>query len=239
MHKSNLFFISLGPGDPELITLKSLRQLERSDMIFCPGTHTLSGTFRSRSKEILDQLGIDERKVIVFNVPMSKQRDAAHIAYNEIAYKLMEIYREHNDSKIISVVAEGDCGFYSSTHYISEILMQEGVEVNHIAGVPAFLACAAAVNLHITKQEETLEVIPGIVTEEQLLRNLKEKKTIVIMKVSLSEAVLKAFLTAHPQYSYSYFENVGLDNEYSTTNSAEIQARKIPYFSIMIIKNEE
>ena len=67
-----IFGISLGPGDPELITLKALKALNAVDVIFCPGTKSGEGRMKSRALDILRQLEVDETKIRLFQVPMSR-----------------------------------------------------------------------------------------------------------------------------------------------------------------------
>ena len=70
-----IHFVSLGPGDPELITLKGLRTLRQADLIYCPATLTKQG-HTSRAMEILKDLDLDESRISPFALPMSKQRSA-------------------------------------------------------------------------------------------------------------------------------------------------------------------
>ena len=59
-----IFGISLGPGDPELITLKALKALNAVEVIFCPGTKSGEGRMKSRALDILRQLEVDENSSI-------------------------------------------------------------------------------------------------------------------------------------------------------------------------------
>ena len=63
--EGQIFGISLGPGDPELITLKALKALNAVDVIFCPGTKSGEGRMKSRALDILRQLEVDETKLCV------------------------------------------------------------------------------------------------------------------------------------------------------------------------------
>ena len=77
--------VSLGPGDPELITLKGLRTLQEADCIFCPETATRQGAPAcSRAAHILAQLHIPDNKIERFHLPMSKDRQQAMAAYQSL-----------------------------------------------------------------------------------------------------------------------------------------------------------
>jgi Precorrin-2 methylase len=228
-----VMLVSLGPGDPELITLKGLKALQQTDAIFCPSTIHPNGSVSSRAKDILLELDIDEDKIIPFHVPMNKDRTDAVKAYNDVSERIAEQYRKGCK---IAVTAEGDAGFYSSIHYISDNLHSQNIPTKKIAGIPAFIASGALANLHIARQEEELIVIPGITSFEKLKKNIEEGRPIVIMKPSQCEDVIKEILCEEGLF-FHYFENVGVpQKEFYTKNKEEIRNRIFPYFSLLIIQ---
>ncbi|HMM04216.1 MULTISPECIES: precorrin-2 C(20)-methyltransferase [unclassified Dysgonomonas] len=230
----SVMFVSLGPGDPELITLKGLKALQKADLIFCPSTALPGGKSSSRAKDVLLQLGIGESKLNIFNVPMNKDRSLAIESYKAVAEEISDKYKTGHK---IAVTAEGDAGFYSTIYYISEYLTQENIPVSRIAGVPAFIACGTLANIHIVKQEEELEVIPGIITLNSLKEKIKTGKTVVLMKASQCEQVIKEALENIQDITFHYFENAGISGkEVYTQNREEILNRKFPYFSLIIIR---
>jgi precorrin-2/cobalt-factor-2 C20-methyltransferase len=229
---NNIIFVSLGPGDPELITVKGLKALSQADVIFCPSTILSNGGISSRAKDILLELGIDNGKIIPFEVPMNKDRTEAMSSYKNVSLKIAEQYKKGYK---IAVTAEGDAGFYSSVRYISENLHQQNIATKQIAGIPAFIACGALANLHIVKQEEELIVIPGISTYENLKENVEEGKSVVIMKPSQCESSIKKLLS-EGGILFHYFENVGVPKkEFYTKDVEKIRNRIFPYFSLLII----
>ena len=230
--KGRVMGVSLGPGDPELITLKALKVLNMADVIFCPATQSCDGQEKSRSLDILRQLPVDAVKIHTFHVPMSRKREEAEKAYDQVC---TEIFRLAEAGKTIAVTAEGDAGFYSSANYMYTKLCLAGFPVDMIAGVPAFIAAGASIGLHLVKQQERLLVVPGDVLVEELLEAVVAKRTLVIMKVPLGEAVLRPFLIRHPELKYYYFEQVGTAEEFYTTDLEVILVRPFTYFSILMI----
>ena len=112
-----VIFVSLGPGEPDLITLKGLKALQNADCIFCPETRTISGQIFSRAAGILHALDIPDTTLSRFALPMSKNREQAFAAYDKV---YSEASLLHKENKKVCIVAEGDAGFYSSIHYIFE-----------------------------------------------------------------------------------------------------------------------
>lgn len=226
-------FVSLGPGDPELITLKSLRALQAADCILCPATRKADGTQLSRSADILRQLSIDPTAIRTFLLPMSKERSAALAAYDEVYAEALRLQRE---GVRVCIVAEGDGGLYSSIHYVLERLQQDGAPVEQQAGIPAFIASGARGCLHLASQEERLTLIPGNATMRELEELTARPHTIVVMKLPQCADEVKRFLNAHPGREAHYFENTGTPAECYLTDTAAILARSFPYFSLLIIK---
>lgn len=231
--ESSITFVSLGPGEPELITLKALKVLRQADIIYCPSTLSKSGKQLSRSADILHALDIPSGAIHLFMVPMSKQRDAALEVYDNVRKEAVIKYKE---GKQIVIVAEGDSGFYSSIHYIYDKFIEDGIPVKRLAGIPAFIAAGALAGLHIVKQEEKLIVLPGIVSQNELNEYLKNNMTVVIMKLSQCANEIQEYIRCNPQHTYHYFENVGTEKEYYSYNRNELLGKTFPYFSLMIIK---
>ena len=108
-------FVSLGPGDPELITLKGLKKLRQADIIYCPATISKSGQPLSRAARIIEGLEIEKSVVQFFTLPMSKDRTKVWKVYDTLYEKAISA---RDKEKKVVIVAEGDAGFYSSIQYI-------------------------------------------------------------------------------------------------------------------------
>lgn len=226
-------FVSLGPGDPELITLKGMKALQMADVVFCPATVTPAGKVLSRAMDILLELDIDRLKIESFLVPMHKDRSKAVESYKSISQKIADSCKK---GLRIAVTAEGDAGFYSSSYYINENLLALNIPTRRIEGIPAFISCGRLSDIHIVKQEEELIVIPGVASAEILKNHIEHERTVVIMKPSQCEAAIKMVMhdvLAH----FHYFENVGISQkEFYSDDIHVISEKKFPYFSLLIIR---
>lgn len=229
--------VSLGPGDPELITLKGLNRLREADYIFCPATVRPDGAMLSRAQEILVELGVSSSGICLFSVAMNENRRYATDDYADVARMIAEKYRA--GYKVV-LTAEGDAGFYSSSVYVSDILMAQGISVERIAGVPAFIACAASENIRISEQSEKTTVITHLASVDELITLIGEGCTLVLMKASRFESSVKeALMRVSDNVIFHYFENAGIAaKQFYTCRREKILARRFPYFSLLLIRIE-
>ena len=172
MNHYPILFISLGPGDPELITLKGWKALQAADIVFCPETEGRNGERTSRAANIVQRLGVGDDHIRRFLLPMSKRREAALQAYDGVYAEARAL---QDEGLHVCIVAEGDAGFYSSVHYVFERLRADGRAAEHVAGIPAFIAAGALAGLHIASQEQRLTVLPGTATAQELERLVDER----------------------------------------------------------------
>lgn len=231
--KGKVVSVSLGPGDPELITIKALKALQEADEIYCPGTQDKAGTVKSYSRDIIAALPVDTGKITVFHVPMSKDRTHANRAYDSLC---MEVAAHVTAGKTVAVTAEGDSGFYSSGNYMFEKLSSMHIPISVVAGVPAFIAAASVSGLHIVKQEEKLVVLPGKATSSELYDLLTTNHVVVIMKLSQCTREIHEFIRLYPDHDYHYYQNVGTPNQLHVTDRIILLGMEFPYFSLMIIR---
>ena len=221
--QGNVSFVSLGPGDPELITMKALNVLRNADVVILPATagNTREGSDRgkangvsSRAADIINHWDV-KAEMRLFDVPMSRNGQLAQCAYDDICMEIVRLYRDH---RRVAVAVEGDVSIYASIHYVMERLHTMGVPVEQLPGITSFIAAAAVAQLSLVSHRERLQVV---------------------MKLSQCEAEVKKFMAGHPECEYHYFENVGAPDSCHIISAGEIAGRKFPYFSLMIIKKSQ
>lgn len=238
---ASVSLISLGPGDPSLLTLAAAKAIESVDILYIPFSERKDGSIASRTKDIILAAGLSPKQIVPFQVPMSKNRERALQSYERVANDIIDRLC-NQDSIQLGICSEGHCGFYSSIFYISSYLSKEKISVQHIAGIPAFIAAGALAKLHIAEQDQNLMVLPGVLTEANLQHFLSDKNTnVVIMKPSKSAREIQSFLRSKKlPFSVHYFENVGVEGlEFYTEDINEIVERSFPYFSLLILKPKE
>ena len=224
-------FLSLGPGDPELLTIKALKTLKDADVVMVPATRNREGITKSRATDIISEW-CDENRLMVYELPMLKDRQAISLVYDRIFADCVRLYHE---GRRIVVAVEGDVSIYASIHYVMERLEKAGIPVEQSAGIPSFIAAAASAGLSLISQQQRLTILPGDADAETLHLLLENNHVVVVMKLSQCQEAVKEFLRRNPQTVCHYFENVGMPEAYHTMQHDEILSRHIPYFSLCII----
>ena len=224
-------FLSLGPGDPELLTFKALKTLKDADVVMVPATRNREGTMKSRATDIISEWHLENR-LMVYELPMLKDRQAVSLVYDRIFADCVRLFEE---GRRVVVAVEGDVSIYASIHYVMERLEEVSIPVVQSAGIPSFIAAAASAGLSLVSQQQRLTILPGDADAEMLHQLLDSNHVVVVMKLSQCQEAVKEFLRRNPQTVCHYFENVGTPEAYHTTLCDEIQSRHIPYFSLCII----
>ena len=224
-------FLSLGPGDPELLTLKALKTLKDADVVMVPATRNNEGIMKSRATDIISEWRIENR-LMVYELPMLKDRQAVSLVYDSIFADCVRLYHE---GRRIVVAVEGDVSIYASIHYVMERLEEASIPVVQSAGIPSFIAAAASAGLSLISQQQRLTILPGDADAETLYQLLSSNHVVVVMKLSQCQEAVKEFLRRNPQTVCHYFENVGTPEAYHTMQHDEILSRHIPYFSLCVI----
>jgi precorrin-2/cobalt-factor-2 C20-methyltransferase len=233
--KGKIYGISLGPGDPDLITIKGLKILQKSDKIYYPGSLLPNGKTTSFSLPILQHHQLDEKKLVGMFLKMSDDRTQAEATYWATFESMLEDY---NKGLTIVFVSEGDSLFYSTFAYLLEHIQQHQLDVEIIAGVPSFILGAAQHQLPLAILNEKIAVIPRVKNSQELETTLNDFDTVVLIKIRSVLKDISPFLITSG-LTIMYCERLGTTQQYITTNIEDIKNREIPYFSLLIIKKRK
>ena len=178
-----LIGVGVGPGDPELMTLKAVRALAEADVV----THFAKAGNRGNGQSVAASYlkpGAEELPLIypvTTEIPKCKSayrdciRDFFDVAAAAIAVRL-------DAGLVVAVVCEGDPLFYGSyMHLHARLAPRYATEV--VAGISGMAGCWSAVGLPIAQGDDVFTVLPGTLPEPELVRRLSEADAIVIMKL--------------------------------------------------------
>jgi precorrin-2/cobalt-factor-2 C20-methyltransferase len=228
-----LFGVGLGPGDPELLTLKALRILREVDWVYIPTGR--QGSFAGR---ILTSAGIPEQKTRRVELCMSRTRETDQSAYQRAATEIASLLQEGHS---VAWAAEGDPLLYSTfLHLYAEMRRSfPALPIEIVPGVSSTLAAAARVGVPVANLGERVAIVPAAYGLQCLPDLLGQCETVFLIKVHCVFDELLDLLGRLPTSVRTwYLEKVGTAEERVITDLSTLRGRKPPYFSLVILRQD-
>lgn len=227
--KQGIFYgVGIGPGDPELITLKAIRTLERCPVIAAP--RTKSGAMLAL--EIVRQgMALEDKTILPLDFTMSRDPSLLRTAHLAAADAIEPHLAAGRDVAMLNL---GDVSIYATYGYLMDILTARGYEAAMIPGVPSFCAVAARLKTSLTTAGGPLHILPG--GEADLERQLDLPGTKVLMKSGsripqVAKALQRRGLDGHA----AMVRDCGLPTEAVYRDLAQLPA-DAGYFATIIVK---
>lgn len=156
MKKGKLYGVSVGPGDPELMTLKAVRIIKEADVIAIPHREKEKCTAYQIALRAVPELA--EKTILPIDMPMTKDAQRLEHAHRSGAAQVMaELERGHT----VAFLTLGDVTVYSSCQYIYQRVREQGYDGELISGVPSFCAAAARLDRALVSGNDRLHILPA------------------------------------------------------------------------------
>jgi len=221
-----LYGIGVGPGDPELLTLKALRLLRAAPVIAYPAPEIGASFARGIVAQWLDA----GKREIAIRFPM-RPGPPPEAIYDEAAARLAAVLDEGDD---VAFLCQGDPLFYGSFAGIY-LRLAPRYKVTIVPGVSSLTACAAAAGLPLVQRDLTLSVIPATLTEDELARRLAASEMAAVIKIGRHFAKLRRVLDELGLLDNAvYVERATLPNQ-RIAPLAEIDPATVPYFAMALV----
>jgi precorrin-2/cobalt-factor-2 C20-methyltransferase len=221
-----LYGIGVGPGDPELMTLKAVRILSEVPVVAYLAPDRGESTARAIARAHLPD-GLQE---IAIRVPMRPGPEPAAI-YDKAA---AEITTHLEAGRDVAALCEGDPFFYGSFAYLHDRLAAR-YPCTVVPGVSSLTACAAAGGRALARREETLTVLPATLPDTELERRLATTDAAAILKVGRHLPRLKALLARLGLAGASTFIAHATRDDEQVTALAQLTDDGAPYFSMILV----
>ena len=227
-----LYGVGLGPGDPELMTLKAHRLISAAKVIAYPAPDSGESFARSIARGTISP----EAKEIPIIVPMRVDRFPAQEIYDKAAIEIAAVLETGED---VITLCEGDPFFYGSFMYLFDRL-SDRFACEIVPGVTSLTTCAAQLMRPLTSRNDVLTVIPGPLPDVDIRAKIEEAQAVAIMKVGRHLPRLKALLTDMGLVENAgYVERASLEQQ-KVHRLVDLDAQTAPYFSmILIYKGDE
>ncbi|MDJ0611008.1 MAG: precorrin-2 C(20)-methyltransferase [Kiloniellales bacterium] len=222
-----LYGLGIGPGDPELITVKALRLLRAAPVLAYPAPEK----GESLARAIVADLLPGGQAEVAIRMPIEVARFPAQEVYDRSAAELGGHLAEGRD---VAVLCEGDPFFYGSFMYLFG-RMAEDFPVEVVPGVSSLTACAAVLGAPLAARNDVLSVVPGPLPDPELKARLADCQAAALIKVG-----------RHFPRIRSVLEELGLAGRARYVERATMASQKIlpldavdpaavPYFSMILV----
>ena len=225
--------IGVGPGDPELITVKAKNVLERVRYVFTP----ISGKGKkSVAYSIAKTFISPDASVETLVFPMTTSKKVCEKAWEENVMKIVAVLEKSNDVAFITI---GDPMMYSTYGYLLKKMktMYPNVLPITIPGVPSYLAGAASANLPLAEGNEVLTLIPGNTSGEKTRKLLSLTDTAIFLKHhKKTENLCKVLQDMNLHNKTIYVSRCGFEDQIVTSNPTPDLLEKADYLSLLVVK---
>ncbi len=234
-----LLGVGVGPGDPELVTLKALRAIEEADVI----AHFAKQGRPSHARAIIEPHlppGVEElalRYPVTTETPKDKPayRNAIAKFYDEAA---ATIARHLDEDLTVAVIAEGDPLFYGSYMHL-HVRLSARYPTEIIAGVSGMAGCWAEAATPIAQGDDVFTVLPATLAADELERRLADSNAAVVMKLGRHLAKVRKALAKTGQLGRAIYVERGTMTGSTMMRLADKKDDRAPYFAIVLVPGWE
>ena len=226
---NTIFFgVGVGPGDPELLTLKAVRIIEECDVLAVPGKTKEDSVAYGIALAAVP--GIGQKETICIHMPMTKDEKKLKESHENGAAQIIRLLEQ---GRSVAFLTLGDPTIYSTYLYLQKLVQEAGYETAIISGIASFLAAGAVLNTGLVEKEQQLHVIPSSYEIEEALELPGTK---VLMKAGKKMPLVKEAVARMDADVYMV-ENCGMTEERICRGADEIP-EDAGYYSLIILKDK-
>lgn len=223
--------IGIGPGDPELITVKALRYLQAAPVVAFPAGR--SGQPGVAERAIASWLRPHQTR-LPLDFPYVQDPEVLSAAWSAAAHRVWPHLQQGN----VVFASEGDISFYSTFSYLARSLQQlhPTATIEAVPGICSPLAAAAVLGQPLTLQSQRLAVIPALYAPQQLAEVLPWADVVVLLKVASVYGQVWQLLKQHQLLQRSYVvQHATTPHQIVYADLSNHPHLKLPYFSLLIV----
>ncbi len=229
-----IYGIGVGPGDPDLLTMKAVKALQNVDIIIAPRTEKKDG---SVALDIARPYLKDSVRIVYQVFPMVKEFEKDTAAWEENKKEILGFLEE---GKNVAFLTLGDAMFYSTYIYVFRRLRKEGVNIETIPGIPAFIAMGSHLGWPLVEGNDVLSVIPATAGIEKARKVMEVSDNVVLMKVYRNFPEIADLLEKEGMMDSSVMvSRCGLPDEERIDDIAARKSQPVNYLSTILARRRE
>ena len=224
-----LYSVGVGPGDPELMTLKAVKIIRNCQVLVLPA--------ESKEKCVAYQIvrraipEIEDKTTVCLVMPMTKDKDRLEESHREGTQKVAEVLDAGKDAAFLTL---GDPTVYATSMYIHQRIAGMGYRTSIVSGVPSFCAAAAKLGVSLGEKQEQIHIIPASYDVEAAMQLPGTK---ILMKAGKKMPVVRQCVKEHHGWT-AMVENCGMAEEHLWIN-AEDMPEHPGYYTLVIVKDRK
>jgi precorrin-2 C20-methyltransferase / precorrin-3B C17-methyltransferase len=235
-----LYGVGLGPGDPELVTVKAARIIGAADVVAYHSARHGRSVARAIAEPYLRGDQIEEQLVYPVTTETTAHpggyEGAIEEFYEQAAGRLMAHLAAGRD---VVLLAEGDPLFYSSYMHMHKRISGRFTAVI-VPGITSVSAASAALSMPLVEGDDVLTVLPGTLGADELTRRLRGSDAAAIMKISRSYAGVRAALKESGRLGQAhYVERASAGARQVIESAGDVDPASVPYMSLVIVPGAE
>jgi precorrin-2 C20-methyltransferase / precorrin-3B C17-methyltransferase len=233
--RGTLWGVGLGPGDPELVTVKAARVIGEADVVAYHSARHGRSIARGIAEPYLRPGQIEEHLIYPVTTEVTDHPGGYAGAMEDFYADATRRIAAHLDAgRNVALLAEGDPLFYSSYMHLHTRLTQRFNAVI-VPGVTSVSAASAAIATPLVAGDEVLSVLPGTLPVAELTRRLADADAAVVLKLGRSYHAVREALSASGQLDGAFYvERASTDGE-RILPAAEVDESSVPYFSLAML----
>ncbi|RNL75355.1 precorrin-2 C(20)-methyltransferase [Nocardioides marmorisolisilvae] len=230
--------VGVGPGDPELTTLKAARLIAEADVVAYHSGVGKESNARRIAADLIPSDVLEENLVYPVTTGLTEHPGGyagAMAAFYEQSADRLAAHLEAG--RTVVLLAEGDPLFYGSYMYMHDRL-SERFETEIVPGVPSFAAATASVATPLVRQTDVLTILPGTLPEPELARRLADTQGAIIMKLGRTFPKVRSALEQAGRLDHAmYVERASMPGQ-RWLPVAEVDPETVPYFSLIVVAGD-
>ncbi|MBS4730468.1 precorrin-2 C(20)-methyltransferase [Mycobacterium sp. SM1] len=233
--RGTLFGVGLGPGDPELVTVKAARVIGDADVVAYHSARHGRSIARAIAAPYLRPGHIEEHLIYPVTTEATDHPGGYAGALEDFYAEATERIAAHLEAgRDVALLAEGDPLFYSSYMHLHTRLTQR-FDAVIVPGVTSVSAAAAAIATPLVAGDQVLSVLPGTLGLAELTHRLADTDAAVVLKLGRSYPAVREALSLSGRLGEAVYVEQASTPGQRVSPAAEVDATNVPYFSLALL----
>ncbi|NOU96487.1 precorrin-2 C(20)-methyltransferase [Paenibacillus sp. LMG 31456] len=229
-----LYGLGVGPGDPELITVKAFRILKESPVIAYPRKKKGAKSYALAITELY--VNTEEKTMIGLTFPMTRDREALEMQWNKTVDSVWEHIQQ---GKNVAFVTEGDPMIYSTFIHLMRLMKERHPEVGIISipGISSINASASRLGIPMADGDEQIAIVPATEDYDTMRHAIESHDCIVFIKVAkVIDLMIRVLSDLGLVDKAAVLTKVTSSEEEIWRNILELKGRELEYLTLMVVR---